>query len=72
MRKVAGVGLVVPESEDLTQVEQKAGLSRNLSTSVTHTPGRSRAFVMVVTPTMRSWNQFSAFIEEWDELRMAA
>jgi len=26
----------------------------------------------VVTPTMRSWNQFSAFIEEWDELRMAA
>ena len=23
------------------------------------------------TPTMRSWNQFSAFIEEWDELRMA-
>jgi len=27
---------------------------------------------MTVTPTMRSWNQFSAFIEEWDELRMAA
>ena len=24
------------------------------------------------TPTMRSWNQFSAFIEEWDELWMAA
>ena len=21
-----------------------------------------------VTPTMRSWNQLSAFIEEWDEL----
>ena len=20
-------------------------------------------------PTIRSWNQFSAFIEEWDELR---
>ena len=28
--------------------------------------------LMAVTPTMRSWNQFSAFIEEWDELRMAA
>jgi len=25
-----------------------------------------------VTPTMQSWNQFSAFIEEWDELRVAA
>jgi hypothetical protein len=29
-------------------------------------------FLVAVTPTMRSWNQFSAFIEEWDELRMAA
>jgi hypothetical protein len=28
--------------------------------------------LMVVTPTMRSWNEFSAFIEEWDELRKAA
>ena len=28
--------------------------------------------LMAVTPTMRSWNQFSVFIEEWDELRMAA
>jgi hypothetical protein len=27
---------------------------------------------LLVTPTMRSWNQFSAFIEEWDGLRMAA
>jgi hypothetical protein len=27
--------------------------------------------LMAVTPTMRSWNQFSAFIEEWDGLRIA-
>jgi hypothetical protein len=23
----------------------------------------------LVTPTMRSWNEFSGFIEEWDQLR---
>ena len=34
-------------------------------------PGRSRTS-MLVTPTMRSWNEFFTFIEEWDELRMAA
>jgi hypothetical protein len=28
--------------------------------------------LMAVTPTTRSWKQFSAFIEEWDELRKAA
>jgi hypothetical protein len=33
---------------------------------------RSEDPAFLVTPTMRSWNQFSAFIEEWDELRMAA
>jgi hypothetical protein len=27
--------------------------------------------LMAATPTTRSWNQFSAFIEEWDKLRMA-
>jgi hypothetical protein len=26
----------------------------------------------LVTPSTRSWNQLSAFIEEWDELRRAA
>jgi hypothetical protein len=26
----------------------------------------------LVTPSTCSWNQFSAFIEEWDELRMTA
>ena len=29
-------------------------------------------FLVAVTPTTRSWNQFSAFIAEWDELRGAA
>ena len=28
--------------------------------------------LMMVTPTMRSWNQFSVFIVEWDELRRGA
>ena len=28
--------------------------------------------LMAVTPTMRSWNQFSAFIEEWEEVRRLA
>ncbi len=28
--------------------------------------------LMAVTPTMRSWNQFSAFIEAWDGLRTLA
>ncbi|MFZ1866168.1 MAG: hypothetical protein WAU39_18240 [Polyangiales bacterium] len=72
--------------EDLTQVEQKAGLSRNLSPSVTDkrgprlsepsceenarpTPGS----LMAVTPRTRSWNEFSALIEEWEALlRLAA
>jgi hypothetical protein len=35
-------------------------------------PHATRSLEKVVTPMMRSWNQFSAFIEEWDELRMAA
>jgi hypothetical protein len=34
-------------------------------------PGRNRA-LLAVTPSTRSWNEFSAFIEEWDKLRMAA
>ena len=33
---------------------------------------KSESLDLLVTPTMRSWNQLSAFIEEWDELRMAA
>ena len=70
--------------EDLTQVEQKAGLSRNLSPSVTDKRGPRLSepsceenarpkpgSLMAVTPTTRSWNQLSAFIEEWDELRRA-
>ena len=33
---------------------------------------KSESLCFLVTPTMRSWNQFSAFIEEWDELRTLA
>jgi hypothetical protein len=28
--------------------------------------------LMVVTPAMRTWNQFSSFIEEWEGLRRSA
>ena len=68
--------------EDLTQVVQKVGLSRNLSPSVTDKRGPRLSepsceenarpkpgFVVVVTPKMRSWNELSALIEEWEELR---
>ncbi len=66
-----------------TDLEQKMGLSPDLLASMTdkrcprfgetsynENPGRSRA--MMVTPSTRSWNEFSAFIEEWDELRTGA
>ena len=59
-------------------------MSCNLSTSVTHKcgpqfeevasttkPGRNRA-LMTVTPSTQSWNEFFAFIEEWERLRRRA
>jgi len=70
--------------EELTHVEQKVGLSHNLLARLTDKRGRRFAETLckekarpkpgfwLVTPTMRSWNQFSALIEEWDELRRAA
>jgi hypothetical protein len=71
--------------EDLTQVEQKAGLSRNLSPSVTDKRGPRLSepsceenarpkpgSLMAVTPSTRSWNSVVGFLTDWDRFRTLA
>ena len=70
--------------EELTHVEQKVGLSRNLLARLTDKRGRRFAETLckekarpkpgfwLVTPTMRSWNSVVVFLRDWNALREAA
>jgi hypothetical protein len=66
-----------------TDLEQKMGLSRDLlastsdnrcprfgETSYNEKPGRNRA-LMVVAPTMRSWDSLVVFLHDYSALRRA-
>jgi hypothetical protein len=54
----------------------RQGLVQSTDTRVPQTKQRprlaTRSLAFPVTPAMRGWNEFSAFIEEWDGFRRAA